>query len=72
MLQGEANGDDETEEILMNKKMAVDHFFMKVYEELSKPPYSLHFYLSFSKELIKSAEDMHSQMDECLDLLRKT
>jgi len=56
----------------MNKKMSIDHFFMKVYEELSRQPYSLHFYLSFSKELIRSAEDLHSQMEECLDIMRKT
>jgi len=52
--------------------MSIDHFFMKVYEELSRQPYSLHFYLSFSKELIRSAEDLHSQMEECLDIMRKT
>lgn len=65
--------DEETEELLMNKKAAIGHFFMKVYEQLSRQPYSLHFYLSFSKELIRSAEeDLHQQMEECLDLMKKT
>lgn len=64
--------DEESEELLMNKKLAIGHFFMKVYEQLSKQPYSLHFYLSFSKELIRSAEDLHQQMEECLDLMKKT
>lgn len=52
--------------------MIIDHFFMKVYDELSKQPYSLHFYLSFSKELIRSAEEVQGQMDDCLALMRKT
>lgn len=44
---------------------------MKVYEELTKQPYSLHFYLSFSKELMKSGEEVYQDMNECLEILRK-
>ncbi|CDW84307.1 UNKNOWN [Stylonychia lemnae] len=72
LMQEQANENDEAEEILLNRKMQIDHFFMKVNEQLTKQPYSLHFYLSFSKELIKSAEEIYQQMDECLEIMRKT
>eukprot|EP00347_Sterkiella_histriomuscorum_P010472 403376151 len=71
IMQEQENGDGEAEEYLINKKMSLDHFYMKVYEELTKQPYSLHFYLSFSKELIKSGEEIYQDMNECLEILRK-
>jgi hypothetical protein len=37
--------EDDAEEFILQKKMGIDHFYMKVYEELSKQPYSLYFYL---------------------------
>lgn len=70
--ENNAVADFDPEEYLFEKKNSLDHFFMKVFEELSIQPYSLHFYLSFSKELIKHAEKYDSVMDECLELLRKT
>jgi len=51
------------------KRNALDFFFAKVYDELSKQPlFALHFYLSFSKHLAKSGEITESQ----LQVLRKT
>lgn len=59
IMQEQENGDGEAEEFLVNKKNSLDHFFMKIYDELTKQPYSLHFYLSFSKDLIKSGEEVY-------------
>lgn len=58
------------EEFIFEKKNSIEHFFMKVYEELSQQPYSLHFYRVFSKEIIRSAEQ--EQQDQCIDIMRKT
>jgi len=65
-------GDDEVEELLVSKRQGIEFFFMKTYEELSRQPFSIHFYLSFSKELIKAAEDHYAQMEDCIDILGKT
>lgn len=42
--------------MLMRKRESIEHFFGLVYEEVAQQPYALHFYLSYSKELIKQAE----------------
>jgi hypothetical protein len=71
-LSGDALPDDQDpEEYIYNKRNSIDHLFMQVYEELSQPPYSLHFYLSFSKELIRHAEKVQD-IDQCLEILRQT
>mgnify|MGYP003526525808 CR=1 FL=1 len=57
---------------MFGKKSALDHYFMQMYEELSIGPYSLYFYLQFSKEIIKHAESFHPIMDECLEIMRNT
>lgn len=41
------------EEEMVIRKSSIEHFYMQVYNELSFQPYSLHFYLCFSKEIIK-------------------
>jgi hypothetical protein len=41
------------EEFLFERRAAISHFFSRVYESLSQQPYSLYFYLAFSKELIR-------------------
>jgi hypothetical protein len=43
---------------------------MQMYEELSQQPYSLQFYLQFSKEIIKHIDNFHPIMDECLNIMR--
>ena len=45
--------------------------FMKVYEELSCQPYSLHFFLQFSKEIIRNQEQYAEAMQECMDMMRR-
>lgn len=71
-MSGERLPDDqEPEEYLFNKKNSIDHLFMRIYEELSASPYSLHFYLSFSKELIRNAE-LIEDIDQCLEIMRQT
>jgi len=50
------SGEDEfdVDQFLFDKKNSLEHFFQKVYLELSKPPYSMQFYISFTKDLIKN------------------
>ena len=60
------------EEYLFEKKNSLDHFFMKVYEELSAQPYALYFYLLFHKELIMHQESFSQIMEDCLELMRRT
>lgn len=63
---------DDPEQFLYDKRISIDNFYIKVYEELSQQPYSLHFYLSFSKELIRHAEQLTETMEDCLEIMRRT
>ena len=49
--------EDEVEDYKYERGAALEHFFERVYEELSKEPYSMHFYLAFSKEMIRKANE---------------
>lgn len=57
---------EETEDL--EKRAALSHFYERVYEALTAQPYSLYFYLAFSKELIRTPQDPEAS----LALLRKT
>jgi hypothetical protein len=43
---------EDLEDFLFNRTAAHTHFFEKVYDQLCLQPYSMHFYLVYSKELI--------------------
>ena len=50
------------------RRAALSHFYERVYESLSAQPYSLYFYLGFSKELIRAPPQ---DQESSLALLRK-
>lgn len=56
------------QEFLFAKKQSLDNFFITVYEQFSLAPYSLQFYLSLPKFMVRqdNNQDFHFQ------LLRKT
>lgn len=57
------------QEFLHEKKQSLDHFFFNVYEQLSKAPYSMMFYLSLTKFVVKqgSLQDQY-----VFELMRRT
>ena len=59
----------DAQEFISQKKQALDHLFKLVYEALSLPPYSLQFYLSLPKLMIR--QDFPTS-DYHFDLLRRT
>mmetsp|Transcript_3440 Transcript_3440/g.5844 ORF Transcript_3440/g.5844 Transcript_3440/m.5844 type:complete len:157 (-) Transcript_3440:12-482(-) len=57
------------EQFLTQRKQQLNRFFQPVYEQLSQFPYSLHFYLSLPKFMVR--QDLVNS-DYHFDLLRKT
>jgi len=53
---------------LFQKRQSLDHFFITVYEKFSQPPYSLQFYLSLPKFMVRQ----DSVQDFYFELMRKT
>jgi|LauGreDrversion4_2_1035121.scaffolds.fasta_scaffold132824_5 hypothetical protein len=51
----------------LERRAALSHFFERVYEALTTQPYSIYFYLAFSKELIRAPQDPEASVA----LLRK-
>lgn len=60
--------DIDPQEYLFEKKQSLDHFFYSVYEQLSKAPFAMPFYLSLPKFMVR--QDTHS--DKYFELMRKT
>ena len=56
-INGEEQDEGAIEEFLFERKHAMNHFYSQVYESLSQQPYSIYFYLTFSKELIRNASN---------------
>ncbi len=56
------------EGFFLEKRDCLNHFFQEVYEVLMKPPFSLYFYLTFSKILGKEEE---SQDEVNLTILKE-
>ena len=61
--------DFDSDEFIFQRKKALNHFFGKVFQELVKQPYSLHFFLSLPRFAIK--DDTHTEhlfeiMAQCL------
>jgi hypothetical protein len=56
------------QEFIFQKKQSLDHFFTTVYEQLSQAPYSLQFYLSLPKFMVRQ----DNSQDFYFELLRKT
>ena len=68
-MNAESDSDSfDPQEFLFEKKQSLDHFFFNVYDQFSKPPYSLQFYLSLPKFMVRqdSLEDFY------FELMRKT
>ncbi len=61
----------EVEEFIFERKAVIGALFEKVYTALSEKPYSIHFYLSFSKELIRGGALYEGNGVE-MEILKKT
>jgi len=53
---------------LFEKKQSLDHFFYSVYEKLSQPPFSMQFYLSLPKFMVRQ----DTLQDQHFEIMRKT
>ena len=72
------------EEFLYERSAALNHFFERVHEALTAQPYSIYFYLTFSKELIRgphsgvggnsnqASNSNANDSESSLELLRRT
>ena len=61
------------EEETVKKKEETERFFRGVYEELCLQPYSMHFYMGFSKEIIREMEEgLQEESEFSLNILKKT
>jgi hypothetical protein len=58
----------DAQEFLFQKRQSLDRFFINVYEKFSVPPYSLQFYLSLPKFMVRQ----DSVQDFYFELMRKT
>ena len=61
----------EVEEFLYERKAMIANMFEKVYQSLSQQPYSMQFYMAYSKELIRSGQGIEPEGGE-IELLRRT
>lgn len=70
----------DVEDFIYERKTHLSHFFSRLHMSLSEAPYSMHFYLTFSKELIRGDGNNgngHSgngaaAFEEEIEVLRKT
>jgi len=65
----ESDSSFDPQEFLFEKKRSLEHFFISVYEQLSHSPYSMQFYLSLPKYMVR--QDSGNQ-DFLFELLRRT
>lgn len=52
------------------RRESVKYFFERTCEELQKQPYSLYFFLVFSKEVITNDTVYQNEMTEALNFMR--
>jgi len=62
----------DVEDFLYERRSNLAHFFSRLHLCLSESPFAMHFYLTFSKELIRNDQGGKSSYDEELEVLRRT
>jgi hypothetical protein len=62
----------DVEDFLYERRSNLAHFFSRLHLCLSESPFAMHFYLTFSKELIRNDQGGKSSYEEELEVLRRT
>ncbi len=62
----------DVEDFLYERRSNLTHFFSRLNLCLSETPFAMHFYLTFSKELIRNDQGGKSSYEEELEVLRRT
>ena len=59
------------EEFLYERKAMLGNMFERVYQALAQQPYSMQFYMAYSKELIRSGEGIQPEGGD-IEILKRT